>query len=215
MVRRLLRQAALLVLLAGRAGAESFMLPTFKAGTLGLGVHLGAAVPGDSDGFANRAGRGPSVGLRFTRFMNDWLALGGELGAELFLKHKSSLTPGPAKDVVFDASAFFAGALARVNLFENSPWSPYLLGGAGMNRLSVKGTAPAPVCWPVAGACAPGVNASSMGLYVTGGGGVEFFFLRGMSASAEARWRQYRGDGRKVPGVADSVSVTLGTTFWF
>lgn len=191
------------------------MLPTFKSGARGLGFHLGLASPGGTDGFSSRAGRGPSIGLRYTRFMNDWIALGGELGAELFLKHKSALDPGPAKDVVYDASALYFGALARVNLFESSPWSPYLLGGAGLNRLSVKGSAPASVCWPVAQSCGAGVAAGSMGLYVTGGAGLEFFFLRGMSASAEARWREYRGDGRKIAGDATSLSVSLGTTFWF
>lgn len=201
-------------LLAAPAAAENFMLPSFKAGDLGAGLHLGMALPLGSYGFSSRAGRAPHFSLRLTRWSASWVAWGGELGIESFLSHKTPSVPGGATaDAVYSAQALFAGLFGRVNLVESSSWSPYVLAGGGLSRLSVKGSAPVPVCWPVSGACAAGVNGSSTGPYVTGGGGLEFFFLRGMSLALEGRWRSYRSDRKALAGDAESLSVTLGTTF--
>lgn len=208
--------AALAALLCAPASAENFVLPAFKRGDLGLGFHLGLALPLGSYGFSERAGRGPAFSLRATRWAASWVAWGGELGGEFFLSHKSpSVTGQTAADAAYSASALFAGLFGRINLFESSSWSPYVLGGGGVSRLSVKGTAPVPVCWPVSGACAPGVNGSSTGPYLTGGGGVEFFFMRGMSLALEGRFRQYQSDRKTLTGNAESLGVTLGTTFVF
>ncbi|TBR19451.1 hypothetical protein EPO15_14265, partial [bacterium] len=208
--------AALAAALAAPAAAENFVLPSFKEGDLGLGFHLGLALPLGTSGFSERAGRAPSFSFRLTHWSNSWVAWGGELGAEAFLARKTASVPGGmTADASYSASAFFTGLFGRVNLLESSSWSPYILAGGGLSRLSVKGTAPTPVCWPVSGACAAVVNGSSTGPYFTGGGGLEFFFLRGMSLALEGRFRQYRSDHKVLAGDAESLSVTLGTTFVF
>lgn len=198
------------------ARAENLTLPVFKRGDLGFGFHLGMALPLGSYGFSSRAGRAPHFSLRLTRWAGSWVAWGGELGGELFLNHKSPSAAGQAAaDATYQAQAMFAGLFGRLNLLETSSWSPYVMGGGGLSRLSVKGSAPVPVCWPLSGACAPGVNGSSTAPYVTGGGGLEFFIMRGMSMSLEGRFRQYQSDRKALTGNAESLSVTLGTTFVF
>lgn len=221
MVRRpagltVLLAAALAAALAAPARAENLMLPVFKSGDLGFGTHLGMALPLGSYGFSSRAGRGPSFSFRLTKWASSWVAWGGELGAEAFLSHKTPSVPGGATaDATYQAQALFAGLFLRVNLLETSSWSPYVLGGGGLARLSVKGAAPNPVCWPVSGACGLAVNGSSTAPTLTGGGGLEFFILRGMSMSLEGRFRQFRSDRKVLGGDAESLSVTLGTTFVF
>lgn len=212
----MIRAVALVALLGAPCSAENLMLPVFKAGDLGVGAHLGMALPLGSYGFSSRAGRGPSFSFRLTKWAGSWVAWGGEFGAEAFLSHKTPSVPGGiAPDAVYQAQAAFAGLFGRVNLFETASWSPYVLGGGGLSRLSVKGTAPVPVCWPVSGACATGVNGSSTGPYLTGGGGVELFIMRGMSLALEGRFRRYRSDRKTLGGDAESISVTLATTFVF
>lgn len=206
----------LAALFAAPAAAENFMLPAFKSGDLGTGFYLGMALPLGSYGFSSRAGRAPHFSLRLTRWTSSWVAWGGELGAEAFLSRKTPSVPGgAAADAAYSAQAVFAGLFGRVNLLESSSWSPYVLAGGGLSRLTVKGSAPVPVCWPVSGACAAGVNGSSTGPYVTGGGGLELFFMRGMTLALEGRWRSYRSDRKVLAGDAESLSVTLGTTFVF
>lgn len=215
-MRRFSWAAALVAALAAPARADNFELPVYKSRDIGLGVHLGLALPLGAYGFSSRAGRAPHFSLRVTRWRNSWVAWGGELGAEKFLSHKTPSVPGGAlADAKYDAQAIFGGFLGRLNLFESSSWSPYVIGGAGLSRLSVKGSAPTPVCWPVSGACANSVSGSSMGPYLTGGGGVELFILRGMTLSLEGRWRSYRSDRKTLAGDAESLSTTLGTTFVF
>lgn len=206
----------LAAVLAAPARAENLTLPVFKRGDLGLGFHLGMALPLGSYGFSSRAGRAPHFSLRLTRWAGSWVAWGGELGGELFLNHKSPSVAGQtAADATYQAQAIFAGLFGRLNLFETSSWSPYVLGGGGLSRLSVKGSSPVPVCWPLSGACAPGVNGSSTAPYVTGGGGLEFFIMRGMSMALEGRFRQFQSDRKTLTGNAESLSVALGTTFVF
>lgn len=208
--------AALAAALCGPAGAENFMLPSFKEGDLGLGFHLGMALPLGSSGFSSRAGRAPSFSFRLTHWSSSWVAWGGELGMEAFLPHKTASLPGGmTADANYSASALSAGLFGRVNLLESSSWSPYVLAGGGLSRFSVKGSAPNPVCWPVSGVCGTSVNGSATGPYLTGGGGLEFFFLRGMSMALEGRFRQYRSDHKALAGDIESLSVTLGTTFVF
>lgn len=213
-----MRPALLAVLLAAAsaARAENFMLPTPRAGDLGLSVHTGLALPLGSHGFSSRAGRAPHFSLRLTRWVSSWVAWGGELGIEAFLPHQSPSVPGSmTADAKFDATAAFAGLLGRVNLLEAAPASPYLLLGGGFNRFAAKGTAAGPVCWPVSESCAASLNGSSTAPYLTGGAGFEFFILRGMTVSLEGRFRQYRTDGKTLRGDAESLSATLGTTFVF
>lgn len=213
-----MRTAVLASLLAAAsaARAENFMLPSPKAGDLGLSVHTGLALPLGSGGFSSRAGRAPHFSLRLTRWLSSWVAWGGELGAEAFLPHKSPSVPGSmTADAKFDATAAFAGLFGRVNLVENAPASPYLLVGGGLNRLAAKGTAAGPVCWPLSRTCASALNGSSTAPYLTGGAGFEFFVLRGMTVTLEGRFRQYRTDGKTLHGDAESLSAALGTTFVF
>ncbi|MDE2291912.1 MAG: hypothetical protein KGL53_07505, partial [Elusimicrobia bacterium] len=163
-----------------------------------------------------RAGRGGSASLRVTRFVSSWVAWGFELGADAFLKHKTLSVQGTtSRDASFEAMAAYAGLFGRVNLFENNSWSPYVLGGGGYDRLSVRASAPVPVCWPVAQTCSDSVNAASMGLYLTGGGGVEFRIFKDVSLSLEGRLRRFGVDGKKLAAGAQSLDATFGATFWF
>lgn len=212
---RLLTLALTAALLAAPARGENFALPHFSSGDLGAGFHLGLALPLGSEGLSSRAGRAPSFSLRATKWLGSWTALGGELGTEVFLKHSSPSVPGGTKaDASYSATALFLALLGRVNLLEDSSWSPYLVGGAGFSKLSAKASAPTPVCWPLGG-CGTGLSGSSTGPYLTGGFGVEFFGMRGMAFSLEGRWRQYRTDRKSLTGNAESLSTTFGTTFVF
>ncbi|MBI5595881.1 MAG: outer membrane beta-barrel protein [Elusimicrobia bacterium] len=214
MVRHLVLTALLCA--AAPARAENLSLPVFTGGHLGAGLHLGTALPNGTNGFGSRAGRGPSIALRLTRFLNDWVALGAELGAEVFLKHSSpSLPDGTKADASFSAQALHLTLLGRVNLFESRSWSPYALGGAGIGKFSVKASAPGPVCWPLSDACSNALNAAATGLHLTGGGGIEFFIMRGMTLSLEGRFHEYQSDGKKLAASAESMTATLGATFWF
>lgn len=214
MVRPFLLTALLAAALP--ASAENLTLPVFSAGHLGAGLHLGTALPNSTNGFAARAGRGPSAALRGTLFFNDWLALAAELGTELFLKHASSSVPGSTQsDVSFSASALHLTMLGRVNFLQERSWSPYAVGGVGVGKFTVKASAPAPVCWPLTSACSDGLNGSSTGLHLTGGGGIEFFVMRGMTVSLEGRFHEYKADGKVISASAESMTATLGTTFWF
>lgn len=216
MVRRLIIASALGAVLPGLARADNFELPVFKAGDHGYGFHLGMALPTETNGFSDRAGRGGAFSLRLTRFLNSWVAYGAELGTEMHLKHKTASSPGGSiSDASFDAQALHLTLFGRANLFLERFWTPYFIAGGGLNRLSVKGSAPSPVCWPVAQACANTVAGSSTGIELDGGGGIEFFFLRGMTLSIEGRFREHRVDGKKLGASAESISATLGTTFWF
>lgn len=209
------RPLILAFLLCSSAGAENFELPVFRGGDWTGGLHLGMALPTTTNRFSDRAGRGAAVSLRLMRYLNGWVGLGAELGTEMFLKHKSPSAPGASGDASYDASGLFFAVLGRVNVFEERSWTPYILGGGGFSRVSVKGSAPIPVCWPVAGTCATDVNGADSGIHLTGGGGIEFFILRGMTMSIEGRFREYRVGGKKLSQSAESLSATLGVSFYF
>ncbi|MBI3299201.1 MAG: outer membrane beta-barrel protein [Elusimicrobia bacterium] len=216
MVRRVALVLSLAVLAAPGARGENFELPAFKAGYLGLGLHLGMVLPTATNGFSERAGRGAAVSLRVTRFIADWIALGAELGGDLHLKHKSASTPGGStNDASYEARALHASLLGRVNLFESRSWSPYVIGGVGLNKLSAKGAAPGAACWPLGQGCAASVSGASTGVELSGGVGLEFFIMRGMALSLEGRFREHRVDGKTLGAGAESLSASFGTTFWF
>lgn len=214
MVRPFLLTALLAAPLGARA--ENLTLPVFSAGHLGAGLHLGNTLPNSTNGFSSRAGRGPSISLRATRFFNDWLALGAELGGEIFLKHTSPSVPGGSRaDASFSAQALHLTLLGRVNFLQERSWSPYALGGIGLGKFTAKGSAPTAVCWPLTNACSNGLNGSSTGLHLTGGGGIEFFVMRGMAVSLEGRFHEYQSDGKTLTSSAEAMTATFGTTFWF
>ncbi|MBI3550722.1 MAG: outer membrane beta-barrel protein [Elusimicrobia bacterium] len=189
----------------------------FEGGLTSFGFQLGAALPAGANDFSAAVSGGPSFNVRYLRYLTNWIALGAEGGVTRFNRRIQESSPsGPllvpgASAQTMRATALTLDAIARVNVFEQGAWTPYLLGGAGLSNFSANGRVTIP------GGIPPdqGFKSSTKGLFVTGAAGVEAFLIRGLSATFEARYGKYPLDKAFRSKSAESLSYLLGLNFWF
>ncbi len=207
----------ILLLLAPAAHADRVRMRPFEKGNRSIGLKLGPASPSEPR-FRGTVRTGVIANVQGLYYMADWIALGGELTSSRFFK-KSFMSPAglstlPAStDYNSEASATSLAAVIRVNFFESSSWTPYVLGGAGFHRFEQTVNA------VVVGAN-PGetetlsVVGNHTGIVVTAGGGFEFFWVRDSSFSLEARYHEYKLNEDFLYN-AQSLSFMFGFHYWW
>ena len=182
---------------------------TFAAGQSLWGMRLGLAYPTQTNRFQDEVRAGFTAGFHYWRYPADWLGWGLEAGYSIYRKRSfDGRRYDPALTgtlLAGQASALTALALARLNIAPGRPWTPYVLGGAGVSRFAFKlsGTGPSP--------------RPSTGLVLAAGGGVEAFMGRNASAALEGRWQEYRlqrGRDFHWP-TAETLLITLNLNYWF
>ena len=176
--------ALLLALWAAPAAAQVPYRPQFTTpGERTVALHLGPAQPTGTSGLSSVAGRGPSLGLDYFKYLSDWFALGAAF--DLHQLGSGADAGPPARS----GSASFKGLslLGRVNFMRNLAWTPYAVGGGGfgMGDVSVQ-------CTGVGCGTIPSQTKSALGPCVTFAAGVERFLSQGFSLAAEARVSEFR-----------------------
>lgn len=183
---------------------------TFAAGQSLWGTRLGLAYPTQTNRFQDEVRGGFTAGFHYWRYPADWFGWGVDLGYALYRKrgfdgqrYGAAFTGIPFSA---QASALSALGLVRLNITPGRSWTPYVLGGAGLNRFFFKLTTPA-------GSSKP----ASTDLALAAGGGVEAFLGRNASAALEGRWQEFRlrrSRGFNAPA-AETMLLTMNLNYWF
>jgi opacity protein-like surface antigen len=193
--------AALLLPAALHAQAPPPYLPVFDKGMHSGGMALGVANPMESGGFSSKAKRGPAIGFQYRYYTSDWIAVGADLGMNMY--GKMTAPDGTA----YQTSAIAFQTVLRLNLLRETSWTPYMLGGIGFNSFSLKST-------PPLRSTAPSLSEKTTGPAFSAGGGLEFFVMRGLSMFFETRWNGYKRP-KSTHGDFDAITGQLGLAMWF
>ena len=174
----------LLALAAAPASAQIPYTPTFTTpGERFFSLHLGLAQPTGTSGLSSVAGKGPSVGIEYFSFLNDWFALGAAIDMHVL---GTGADAGPPART---GSAGYKGlsVLGRVNFLRELSWTPYVVGGAGYGLGDVSVSCAGPGCGTAASTAK-----SALGPSVTLGVGLDSFLSPAVSWGAEARVSQFK-----------------------
>lgn len=203
--------ALLVALWAAAASAQIPYEPLFGTpGERAVSFNLGLAQPTGTSGLSSVAGRGPSVGVEYFKYLNDWFALGAAFDLHQLGSGQDAGPPARA------GSASFKGLslLGRVDFMRNLAWTPYAIGGGGfgMGDVSVQ-------CTGVGCGTIPSQAKSALGPCVTFAAGVERFLSQGFSLAAEARVTEFRLplSGATFPapsGTGQALAFRLGLRLW-
>jgi opacity protein-like surface antigen len=196
-------------------------LPVFESGMKSAGLQLGLNRPMATRDFDQDVGPGAALNLTGSYYLWDWISVGAELGYVTFgaRTHAATDAKGVTADIERVAAGFYADITGRFNLIRERTWTPYFLGGVGRHAVVVIVTPKTPggsLC-SESGACtSSAIGLIGSGMTWTAGGGIEFFVIRGMTLSLEARYRQFSlSGGWLVPDSIESLSYLLGMTFHF
>lgn len=203
--------AALAWLLAAPVGAQMPYMPLFTApGERVVSLNLGLAQPTGTSGLSSVAGRGPSLGLEYFKYLSDWFALGAALDLHQLGSGADAGPPARSGTASFKGLSF----LGRVNFMRNLEWTPYAVGGGGVGMGDVSVQCTGPGCGPVASHAK-----SALGACVTFGAGVERFLTQGLSLAAEARVTEFHlplssASFPAPAGTGQALAFRLGLRLW-
>lgn len=201
--------AALLAACASAAFAQApaTYLPSFEPGAKSVALRLGTSQPTQTNSFAQAVRRGPALSAQYLYFPSDWVAFGADASYHAFGQNTLPDVNNSLDGRASRAAAAALLGLLRLNLMQETSWTPYILGGAGVNSFTQ-------TIDPGLTPNLPGEQRSSTGLALAAAGGVEFFILRGISLSFEARYTAFRRP-EGFGGPAEAISYLLGLGFWF
>lgn len=204
--------ALLLALWAAPAAAQVPYRPQFTTpGERVLSLQLGLAQPTGTSGLSSVAGRGPSVGLEFFKYLSDWFALGAAFDLHQLGSGADAGPPARTGSASFKGLSF----LGRVNFLRDVEWTPYAVGGGGFGLGEVAVQCTGTGCGSI-----PSHAKSALGPCVAFGAGVEAFVSQGLSLAAEARVTEFRLplSGATFPapgGTGQALAFRIGARMWF
>jgi len=196
-------------------------LPVFESGMKSAGLQLGLNRPMATRDFDQDVGPGAALNLSGSYFVLDWIAIGAELGYVTFgaRTHAETDAVGTTADIEREAAGFYADIIGRFNLVRERTWTPYVLGGVGRHTvvMAITSKTPGALLCSTSGQCSSTATGSAgSGMTWTVGAGAEFFIIRGMTLSLEARYRQFNLNKQfLIPNSIESLSYQLGMTFYF
>jgi len=192
------------------AGAQIHQMTVFQPGLHSAGLGLGWSMPTASEDMDQALKGGPALNLRYFRYFLGWLALGAEAGYATFGENSRTTAAGAA--ATMSGSSLSLTVLGRFNLLEERAWTPYMLGGAGFNQVSLKQELVDAAGVPLT---TGSFNEKSNRLSFTAGAGFEAFLTRDLSLFAEGRFHRHSLDsGKFSASVLETVGFRIGANFW-